>query len=311
MGVGGRIGVTLAAAVGLALSAPLFLIGYTALRTHCNFTARGEDLLIVAPHPDDCVIMAGGYAMQTLQRGGRVRVAWLTGTPDRFREGRNAWGLIGLGPESLIEVRLAPVNLDLDHLEEWTRVLRELVAEAQPDVVVVPLYEGGHRDHDLANYLTARAVASLPEPVELLEAPLYNYYFSLRHTPEKLLDALSKRIPFYDYNAPPTFVASGPRRVLCMSEPELALKRRMLEQFVSQHPEDLVLHFAFNDRFQRYREHDYTSPPHDYGIGWIRSVREEGPPWLARYFDKPYWKRKTIFAEKDRRPLGPLLPPRD
>ena len=51
------------------------------LRHHETIESQGESVLIVAPHQDDGVAIAGGFAIQTIQNGGRVDVLFMTDGP--------------------------------------------------------------------------------------------------------------------------------------------------------------------------------------------------------------------------------------
>jgi hypothetical protein len=288
--------------------AALALAGYAKLRNRCNTRAGEGTILIIAPHPDDSVISAGGYGIQTLEAGGTVVVAFLTGTPQTLEEAYSAWEIAGSDRSHMIPLHWGAVNIEITDLAAATDSLARLITRVEPDAVFMQLYEGGHRDHDLANYLVGRAVRSLSDAPALYECPEYNFYFSVRDTPEKILDGVTRLIPFVRYDSPPGFVGGAGRRILCMSDSELATKRRMLEVFHSQKPKDLLLHFRFNDRFQEYRGHDYHRPPHDNGNKLVHWLRNQRIPFFSSLFVKPYWKWRTIHGATDRRPLDALFP---
>jgi LmbE family N-acetylglucosaminyl deacetylase len=284
----------------------LFL--YTARKTVCNVTAEKNNILIFAPHPDDGVIIAGGYAIQTLKKGGRVKVTLLTDNKIRLKEAYSAWSVIGLEQEDILRVNLGKdLHLTLEDLPRKLEILRNIIVGINPSIIFMPLYEGGHHDHDIANYLVSSAVESLSKKIVLYESPEYNYFFSIKMTPGKLLDLLSKLIPFFEYHAPPSFINPDNALYLCMTPEEVELKKQMLSQFHSQHPENLLMHFGFNDRFKVYEKHDYCMPPHDYGNVLIYKLRNSSFKVVKRLLSRPYWKFNTMFTQEKRKKLGSLL----
>ena len=47
-----------------------------------------------------------------------------------------------------------------------------------PDLIIIPAFEGGHPDHDITNYITYRITKKINSSnIKLLETPLYNNYF--------------------------------------------------------------------------------------------------------------------------------------
>lgn len=286
----------------------LCLYFYSVSQTECNVRAGKEDILIFAPHCDDGVIIAGGYALQIKKNGGKVKVAFLTGNSTRLNEANNAWSLIGLEKEDLIRLDIDKnEQLSSEGMSEKIQTLRNLIIKVDPDTIFIPLYEGGHIDHDITNYLVSTAVKSSQKNIRLYESPEYNYYFSLRSTPEKFLDVFSRLIPFFEYHAPPSFLEPDNGLYLCMTAEEIELKKKMLREFVTQQPKTLVMHFGFNDRFKPYVGHDYYSAPHDYGNFLVYKARYSGNKWLRLFFSRPYWKLLTIHTYENRRTLDSLL----
>jgi LmbE family N-acetylglucosaminyl deacetylase len=297
--------------IGIAafLSTCLYLHHQTEKRTRCDVMAGNEDILIFAPHPDDGVIIAGGFALQTKRNGGKVTVVFLTGGSTRLEEAYQAWSLIGLTREDLIRLHVDDLEgrLTLDNEEDKIEAIEEIITEVNPEIIFIPLYEGGHIEHDITNYLVSRTVKRLRRNVRLYECPEYNFYFSVNNTPEKILDCLSKFVPFFEYYAPPSFINSEGAYYLCMTNREAETKKRMLRQFKSQLPETLVKHFGFNDRFKPYTEHDYHARPHDYGNSLVYAMRYSHMSAMRRIFSRPMWKKWTVYTMDDRRPLQPLL----
>ncbi len=233
--------------------------------------AGGEDVLIIAPHQDDCVAIAGGYGLQTKEKGGNVCILYATdgmenGGPARRSEALAAWALAGL-KESDIRFLEYPSLTGLTARKEIDACIGVIEAEIRnrkPGTIFTPLYEGGHYQHDVVNYMTAEAVRRSGFKGRVFESPEYNFYLSFRATPEKILSGLLRFVPFATTDYPPEPVRPDPVYRLVMTEGQLRMKRRMMEAFTSQHPDMLVKRFGFEDRFQNMHAYDYTKPPFDY-----------------------------------------------
>jgi LmbE family N-acetylglucosaminyl deacetylase len=237
--------------------------------------AGGEDILIVAPHQDDCVAIAGGYALQTKARGGNVRVLYVTdgmenGTPARRSEALRAWAMAGVKEPDIRFLDYASLTglTGRDEIDACIGLIESEIRNSRPETIFTPLYEGGHYQHDVVNYMTAEAVRRSGFGGRVFESPEYNFYLSFRTTPEKILSGLLRFVPFADYDYPPEPVLTDTVYRLHMTEDQLRTKRRMIEAFESQHPDMLVKRFGCEDRFQKMHAYDYTRPPFD----WNRSA---------------------------------------
>jgi LmbE family N-acetylglucosaminyl deacetylase len=298
--------------ITIFISGYSFLYAYYSRLTKCTVVAGNQNILIFSPHPDDGAIMAAGYAMQTKKNEGEVKIAYLTGNDQRMQEAYSAWELIGLTKNDLVRLEIdRDDRLFNKDINEKVSYLKKIIEDTRPQIIFVPLYEGGHFEHDFTNYLVSRAVDSIEREIVVYECPEYNFYFSLTNTPEKFLDVFSRLIPFFEFHAPPSFINLGKAQFLCMTEEEIELKKRMLAKFMTQHPDHLVMYFGFNDRFQPYQYHDYYVPPHDYGNaivnGGMRSESIVVRKIFNKLFVRPFWKINTIYSEEERHPVSSLL----
>lgn len=129
--------------------------------------------LLVAAHPDDEVLGAGGWAAAF---AGELAVAFLTdGVPQdpkyyaagqtdaatyrdlRQREARAAWRR--LRPAARLyfgTIADQSLTFNLARAGSW---LDPIIARECPQLLLTPAYEGGHPDHDAANCLVARRAA--------------------------------------------------------------------------------------------------------------------------------------------------------
>src|SRR5438552_4209825 len=146
------------------------------------------DYLIIAPHPDDAELAAGGTILSLKARGARVGVLDLTdgeptphGSPEiRRRETEAATAVLGLtwrGNLGLTNRRLQP---DLDARARLAGSLRQL----RPQTVFAPYWHDAHPDHVAASALVdaARFWAKLTK-CDLPGEPHYPqriiYYFTI------------------------------------------------------------------------------------------------------------------------------------
>ncbi len=294
---------TLLLLLGAIVVAWLTVIGVALLILHLRvilvpdspLTSVAKRLLIVAPHPADSVVIGAGQAMRTLEHHGAVRVICLTdGTADTEpttrpeREARTAWLEVDLEPDALLFLgyrghhgltAAAPIRAAIPRL-------RDEINRFAPDRVVVPTYEGGHFQHDVANLITVQALAASPIKTELYEALVYNFYYSWRATPRKLISLLTRLMPGAGVDFPTEAINQRSIYVQPMRDSELATKRRMLEHFHSSHPEAGYWRGGDPDRFQRHRPHDYRRPPFDYRRSLVgRLANLAARPVLGRLFD--------------------------
>lgn len=135
------------------------------------------EILVIAAHPDDETIGCGA----TLGKiSNRAHVLHITdGAPRdmidagaagfstreayaraRRFEAHAALKLAGLGPERCRQLGIADQESALN-MAEITLMLRDVILEISPGIILTHPYEGGHPDHDAASFCTASAVELL------------------------------------------------------------------------------------------------------------------------------------------------------
>ena len=242
---------------------------------------RPERILIVAPHQDDCVLCAGGFAARNTRLGGQTHVLYLVQPADeetrriRQREAISSWALVGCPPERLYHLDLlpAPGRPDPARIREAAQEIERIISTVCPTMLFVPLYEGGHLQHDIANYVVSFLVEK-PKGMKVYECPEYSPCVSLAGTPHKVLSMLARLLGgLVSYYGLPEGVGDAPILNLDMDEEELALKRRMLEAFKSQHGDALALHHGHADRVIPWTNRPYRAEPFDYGRSLCRMIQ--------------------------------------
>lgn len=236
-----------------------------------------RDAVILAAHPDDCVILAGEYAVEAARAGRRVEIAYFTcGDHDprspraqtRRREALTAWAEIGVGPQHLhfLELPESPVEGPLvagsAERSAAQRRIEDIIRCSPPDAVVfIPALGESHVDHAALRQVALKAVLAAGGGRTLLEAPEYNPYYSLRYSPWKSLSYLARSLPlgrrWWAGRLPrvaPAFACGGGEIRLSPDRDRLAMKKTMLRRFASENGDLLVKYFGFPDRYRRIRD---------------------------------------------------------
>lgn len=148
----------------------------------------GGRILLLIPHPDDEVVGCGAAIGRALAKGSAVFGVYLTtGVPAaeqlwpwqrktyaarvarRREEARRASELLGIQPICFQDIPTRRLKESLGPTRErLLQILRDLGA----DTVWAPAYEGGHQDHDAANFLAS----TLRDLADLWEFSEYNYF---------------------------------------------------------------------------------------------------------------------------------------
>lgn len=119
------------------------------------------DYLIVAPHPDDAELGAGGAILALKAQGARVGILDLTdgeptphgGVEIRQRETEAASGVLGIDWRGNLGLRNRELVADLNARRALAVALRRL----RPRVVLAPYWEDAHPDHVAASALVDAA----------------------------------------------------------------------------------------------------------------------------------------------------------
>jgi LmbE family N-acetylglucosaminyl deacetylase len=221
---------------------------------------KRQRLLILAPHEDDCVIAAGGVGPLNRELGGATRIVYLAPEDDpataarRADETRAAWRQAGLADGDLQHLDLLPQlrQRDPQKLRAAGIALRAIIDEFRPSAIIMPMFEGGHIQHDMLAGLVGRIVEP-DEPIEIFEAPEYSPFTSLAFTPHRVLTLTTRWLfGFVSYYGPPDGIDGRPVLKFRLAPHDIERKRRMLGAFVSQNAPSLMETRAYPDRLVRW-----------------------------------------------------------
>ncbi|MBG6055022.1 LmbE family N-acetylglucosaminyl deacetylase [Salinibacterium sp. CAN_S4] len=126
-----------------------------------------DELLVVAAHPDDETLGAGGLIALCSGRGIRVTIVVVTDggaggiAAVRSRELAEAAAILGAGSPGAVVVELGFADGEtLEHRVEITAALREQISQASRSALIVAPWRGdGHRDHRVVGQIVAGLVA--------------------------------------------------------------------------------------------------------------------------------------------------------
>jgi LmbE family N-acetylglucosaminyl deacetylase/SAM-dependent methyltransferase len=245
---------------------------------------RNSSVMVFAPHPDDETIGAGGVIIQTVKKGGNVKVIYLTtGISSanekseqillREKEPISAMKLAGVNEDKLIFLRHNSGDLSkISIFNECIKKISQIISADVPDYIFIPAYEGGHIDHDMTNFILYKTLTALKlNRIQIFEYAEYTSYLKIDiNTMKRVLRRFCKYVPFVNFRFPHIFIPHNrlshiPSFQLKMSAEELNLKLEMLKQYSSQNPTELIFWHGFPDRVRIFFPHDYTKLPYNRG----------------------------------------------
>ena len=244
---------------------------------------RQGPVLILAAHPDDEAIGAGGF----LDRLHEPILAFLTdGAPrnhpraeelarKRRAESEAAWELTGSEDRIL---RLGGVDQECAFdLPGLTRAAGIIALTRKPATILTHAYEGGHPDHDAAAFIARQVIrvfetAGLPPP-QIVEFTSYHNGAPFASSPEL---RTGEFLP-----------SDSEVRVFHLSASSAEVKRKMFARYESQ--QAMLRHFPIeSEKFRMAPHYDFSKPPHAGALFY------ETQPWGI---DGATWRRLAAQAE--------------
>lgn len=214
-------------------------------------------LVLVAAHPDDETVGAGGLLMR-LAEPAIVHVT--DGAPRNLKDARaagfetredyalarrrellNALRLARVTQHQTYQLPVADQEASLD-MAGLAHRLADLLRELRRGTVLTHSYEGGHPDHDATAFAVHAACAMLPAAPEIYEFTCYHACKNGIETGRFLID-------------------EEPGEPIQLSNREIERKREMMECFATQIA--MMRQFPVDvERFRPAPAYDFTQPPH-------------------------------------------------
>ena len=143
-----------------------------------NYQDGAPRFVFVFAHPDDDVFISGIMKM-LLIKGIEILGIWLTsggylgGQKRREGELTQAMNALELPLNCRRMLRLPDLGL-IHSTDKAVSMLAEIFTDFKPQNVFVTAFEGGHPDHDAANFIVYEARFRSKTKCQLFEFPLYN-----------------------------------------------------------------------------------------------------------------------------------------
>lgn len=162
-----------------------------------------DNVLVIAPHPDDEVLGCSGLIQRLLSEGKRVDVVILSGggrshatccdidasflIESRRNLSRTADHMLGLPVENLHFLDYPDGNIVFENSE--TERLRVLIDRLQPQSIFVPHRGEGWKDHLSAGQIARKLIAGKPD-VSCYEYCVWFWYYNVWHIDWKNVSVL-------------------------------------------------------------------------------------------------------------------------
>lgn len=237
-----------------------------------------KKILIIAPHPDDELIGCGGRIIKALKKKEKIKIVYLTS------------GAIKSEPRRKAELRkraVTKIAMSLDikkssllflnyyersltekvNISGLYKKLQKIVKNYNPDEIYVPAYEGGHIDHDIANFITSK----LKNEFKIYEYQMYNNYFSFKKLIQiilrEIIKLFSKKYFYWDESK---FIPANTKGFrLDITKQELNQKRGLIKRYKElaekpldgKEPRKLVVPYKA-DLLRLLPKYNYMKAPH-------------------------------------------------
>ena len=247
-----------------------------------------KNFLFIIAHPDDEVVGATTIIKKLLEEKNKVYIFFLTnGVISEkylmFWQKKNIKKMkIVRKSEMKLSLKELGIN-DFFFQDIPTRSLKEkiydtylkikkIIVKNKIDVLFCPAYEGGHQDHDVANFICSK----FQRKCDIYEYPEYNFY--------------NNKI-----NCNSFFDKRGNQKIHILSDQEKFFKKNCLKIYSSERKNLGYIKFD-KESYRRLQKYDYSQPPH---LGILFYRRYSFFSWHPRVdADKPEKICQIITSSK-------------
>ena len=213
-----------------------------------------KNILIIAPHPDDEVVGAHTIMKRILKQKNKVVFFLTNGVVDknsvwfwdrnnhqkkvkrRISEMKKCINSLGIRNFYLQNI---PTRSLKNNIEKTYSKILNIKKEHNIDTIFCPTYEGGHQDHDVANFICSR----LKDKCKVYEFAEYNFF--------------RKKVNSNHFLNP-----SDKDSVFFLSESEKKEKKDSLDIYNSEKSNLNYISFE-KESYREIFDYDYKKPPHE------------------------------------------------
>jgi len=250
----------------------------------------GKRILILIPHPDDEVVGCCAAVGRAHAGGAKLFGAYLTtGVPAReclwkWQRAHYDRRVRRRKDEALSAAKLLDIepaffrDIPTRTLKTWLKETRDALIQAvqrfEIDILWAPAYEGGHQDHDTANFLASTLLGF----AEVWEFSEYHFF--------------NGKVTSQEFLSP-----SGTEEILRLEGRERELKRRALSCYRSERGN--LRHIRTRqEAFRPLAAYDYTRPPHGGKLFYRRFQ------WVPRHPRIDYCRPEEVCRAFSEFPAG-------
>src|SRR3954447_3535916 len=224
-----------------------------------------RSVVIVAAHPDDETISAGGLLPRLRnpvvvtvtdgapRNGGDAERAGCLTREDYARLRRDellgALDVAGVGADQIRALNIVDQEASVE-MAYITLHLVDILRELHPAAILTHPYEGGHPDHDAAAFAVHAACARVSNPPEVFEFTSYHSAAADQEAADPPAMRVGEFLPRSDHGEP-----------VVLPEEARDVKSRMISCFASQL--HMLRHFPVDvERYRPAPTYDFTTAPH-------------------------------------------------
>ena len=211
-----------------------------------------------------------------MKKRGKVTVVYMTlSDPNLINDAISAMSIINVKKKDLIFLKYKQISdfKKYEKVKEAMKRIKEILLKKKPDEVYIPAYEGGHRDHDISNYMVSHVINKNKIKTKVFESPEYSLFFSFL-TPKRIIDKIIRRL--FKMNFSPSFITHGKTITLKMKKDEIETKKEMFMKYKTKNVNNtLIKNYGFCDKYRKYTQHNYLKPPFNYRCSlayWITKI---------------------------------------
>tara|TARA_Y100000994_G_scaffold126251_1_gene103627 strand:- start:191 stop:940 length:750 start_codon:yes stop_codon:yes gene_type:complete len=213
-----------------------------------------KNVLLIAPHPDDEIV--GSYiVIKKILKKKKIVIFFLTnGVIDknslwfwerknhkkkvkiRKNEMKNSMNFLGIKKFYLQDIATRSLK---ENIEKTFKKILQIKKKHKIDSIFCPAYEGGHQDHDVANFICSR----FKKKCKIYEFSEYNY-FKKKINNNYFLNSTKKN------------------KVIFLTDSEKNEKKKLLKIYKSE-SQNLNYVSLEKESYREIFDYDYSSPPHE------------------------------------------------